>query len=43
MPNLIKLDLHNNFVRQIKYLEGKDKLAYLDLSHNWINDIPQVD
>jgi len=35
--------LHNNFIRKITGLEGKDKLSFLDLTHNWLNDWEQVD
>jgi hypothetical protein len=36
--NLVKLDLHNNFIRTIKNLEGKDKITYLDMTHNWVSE-----
>jgi len=35
---LLKLDLHNNFIRKVKGLESKDKLTYLDLTYNWIDE-----
>jgi len=38
LNNLVKLDLHNNFIRVIKHLDGKDKITYLDFTHNWLND-----
>ena len=41
--SLSKLDLHNNFIRVIRNLEGKDKITYLDLTHNWIADWAQVE
>lgn len=41
--SLIKLDLHNNFIRTIRYLTGKDKITSLDMSHNWIQDWNMID
>jgi Leucine-rich repeat (LRR) protein len=40
---LIKIDLHNNYLRQIKGLEGKTQLTYLDVSCNRIDDIRSLD
>jgi len=41
--NLLKLDLHNNLIRQIKNLEGKEKMSHLDLTYNWITDWYQIE
>ena len=34
--------MHNNFIRSIINLEGKDKLSFLDMTHNWLSDWSSV-